>query len=260
MKKVKSSDKGDIGDNTSYTGKNQEHIPCSFTYKIVYVDDKFSKPVVLYRGKNVVYKFTDAIFKDYDYCKRVMDEHFNKNIIISVEDEEMFQLSNKCWICHKLFIVADNKVRDHCYITGKYRGSAYWSCIANLELTKKVLVIFYYLRGYDSNLIMQEIGKFEVKVSIIPNGLEKYTWILQLINIWFLLTPCNLWILKNLLDNDFKYLSQEFSGDFLELVKQKGVYPYEYMDSLEKFSEEKLNDRCELHSSLKDRNISEKDF
>ena len=174
VKKVKSSDKGDIGDNTSYIGKNQEHIPCSFTYKIVYVDDKFSKPVVLYRGKNVVYKFTDAIFKDYDYCKRVMDEHFNKNIIISVEDEEMFQLSNKCWICHKLFIVADNKVRDHCYITGKYRGSAYWRCIVNLELTKKVLVIFYYLRGNDSNLIMQEIGKFEVKVSIIPNGLEKY--------------------------------------------------------------------------------------
>ena len=63
-----------------------------------------------------------------------------------------------------------------------------------------------------------------------------------------------------MLDNDFKYLSQEFSGDFLELVKQKGVYPYEYMDSLEKFSEEKLPDRCEFHSSLKDRHISEKDF
>ena len=44
-------------------------------------------------------------------------------------------------------------------------------------------------------------------------------------------------VVKNLTDNNFKYLSQEFSGDLLELVKQKGVYPYEYMDSFEKFSE-----------------------
>ena len=44
-------------------------------------------------------------------------------------------------------------------------------------------------------------------------------------------------LVKNLSDNDFKYLSQEFSGDLLELVKQRGVYPYEYLDSLEKFSE-----------------------
>ena len=41
----------------------------------------------------------------------------------------------------------------------------------------------------------------------------------------------------------FKYLSEEFSGEFLELVKQKGVYPHEYMDSFNKFSEDKLPDR-----------------
>ena len=44
-------------------------------------------------------------------------------------------------------------------------------------------------------------------------------------------------LVKNLSDNDFKYLSEEFSGEFLKLVKQKGVYPYEYMDSFKKFSE-----------------------
>ena len=41
---------------------------------------------------------------------------------MSAEDEEIFQSSNKCWICNKLFVVGDNKVRDHCHITGKYRG------------------------------------------------------------------------------------------------------------------------------------------
>ena len=58
----------------------------------------------------------------------------------------------------------------------------------------------------------------------------------------------------------FKYLSEEFSGEFLELVKQKGVYPHEYMDSFNKFSEDKLPDRCKFFSSLKDFCVSEKDY
>ena len=67
-------------------------------------------------------------------------------------------------------------------------------------------------------------------------------------------------LVKNLSDNDFKYLSEEFSGEFLELVKQEGVYPYEYIDSFKKFSENKLPDRCKFFSSLKDVCISGKDY
>ena len=67
-------------------------------------------------------------------------------------------------------------------------------------------------------------------------------------------------LVYNLSDNDFKYLLQEFSGDLLELVKQKGVYPYEYMDSFNKYSENKLPDWCGFYSSLKDECISEKDY
>ena len=59
-------------------------------------------------------------------------------------------------------------------------------------------------------------------------------------------------LVQNLSDNDFKYLSEEFSGEFLKLVKHKGMYPYEYMDSFKKFSEDKLPDRCKFFSSLKD--------
>ena len=65
-------------------------------------------------------------------------------------------------------------------------------------------------------------------------------------------------LVKNLSDNDFKYLSEEFSGQLLKLVKQKGVYPYEYMDSFKKFSENKLPDRCKFFSSLKDKCIGER--
>ena len=67
-------------------------------------------------------------------------------------------------------------------------------------------------------------------------------------------------LVKNLSDNDFKYLSEEFSGKFVELEKQKGAYPYEYMDSFKKFSEYKFPDTCKFFSSLKDKCISEKDY
>ena len=70
--------------------------------------------------------------------------------------------------------MGDDKVREHCHITKKYRGAAHWSCNINLKLSKKIPVIFHNLRGYDSHLIIKEIGKFDVKVSAIPNGLEKY--------------------------------------------------------------------------------------
>ena len=93
---------------------------------------------------------------------------------MSAEEEERFQLSNSCWICDKLFDVGDDKVRDHCHIAGKYRGAAHWSCNINLKLNKKIPVIFHNLSGYDSQLRIKEIGKFDVKVSVIPYGLEKY--------------------------------------------------------------------------------------
>ena len=114
-----------------------------------------------------------------------MKNHFNKNLVMSAKDEERFQSSDK------LFDVADNKVRHHCHITGNYRGSAHWSCNVNLGLTKKVPVMFHNLRSYDSHLIMQEIYKFDVKISVIPDGLEKYMAFTIKI-IWPLLTACNL--------------------------------------------------------------------
>ena len=65
-------------------------------------------------------------------------------------------------------------MRDHCHITGEFRGAAHWSCNINLQLTKKVPVIFHNLRGYDNHLIFCELKNFDVKISVIPNGLEKY--------------------------------------------------------------------------------------
>ena len=103
-----------------------------------------------------------------------MKEHFNKNLIISEKEEHLFQQSNSCWIRKKLIHNDEEKVRDNCHVTGKFRDAAHGSCNRNLQLTKTVPVIFHNLGAYDSHLIFSELDKFDVKVSVIPNGLEKY--------------------------------------------------------------------------------------
>ena len=75
----------------------------------------------------------------------MIKRNFNKSLIMSAEEEDRFQLSSSCLICNKLFDVGDDKVRDHCHIAGKYRGAAHWSCSINLELSKKIPVIFHNL-------------------------------------------------------------------------------------------------------------------
>ena len=148
--------------------------------------------------------------------KKMIKKHFSKNLIMSAEKEERFQSINSCWICDTLDDVGDDKVRDHCHITGKYRGAAHWSCNINLKLSKKIPVIFHNLRGYDSHLIMKEIGKFDVKVSVITNGLEKYMAFTINRNLVFIdsmqfMSSSLDSLVKNLSNNDFKYLSEEFS-------------------------------------------------
>ena len=71
----------------------------------------------------------------------------------------------------KLIDDDDDKVRDRCHISG---GTAHWSCNINLQLTKKIPVIFHNLRGYDSHIIFCELNKFDVKIDVITNRLGIY--------------------------------------------------------------------------------------
>ena len=211
------------------------------------IDNKFSKDVVLYRGKDAVLKFIKCIFKEYSYCRDVMKKHFNKNLVMTAEQNEEFERTNICWICGKLTDIGDQKVTDHCHVTG---GSSHWKCNINLKISKKLPVI---------------LSKFDCKISVIPNGLEKYMSFTLNGNIVFidsmLFMNSNLAKLaKNLGSKDFKYLSEEFSGKKLQLVKKKGICPYEYFDSFKQFKESNLpNINC-FFSSLKDCGISEKEY
>ena len=94
-------------------------------------------------------------------------------------------------------------------------------------MTKNAPVIFHNLRGYNNHLIIKEISKFDVGVSARSNGLEKYMAftidnnLVFIDRMQFMNSSLNA-LVKNLSDNDFKYLLEEFSSDLLELVKQKG--------------------------------------
>ena len=172
LKKNKKYDKNGISDS-SWSVKMQDHVPCGFGYKVACVDDRFTKDIVIYRGTDCVDKFVDAILSEYEYCKGVMKDHFNKNLIMSMEEEEVFQKPNKCWICGKLFELIDEKVRDHCHVSGKFREAAHFSCNANFKISKKVPVVFHNLKGYDGHLIMRGLSSFNVVIDVIPCGLEK---------------------------------------------------------------------------------------
>ena len=190
-----------------------------------------------------------------------MKYKFNKNLVMT-DEAYLFQQSNTYWICKKIIDNKDEKDRDHCHITGKFRGSAHWHCNINFQLTKKIPVIFHNLKGYDSYLIFSELHKFNLKVDVIPNRLEKYMAFflgrdlvfidsMQFMN--FSLDK----LVRNLVDKDFKYLVIEFGTENLKILKQKGAYPYEYTNSFKRFNENKLCPRKYFYSSTKDKKISE---
>ena len=201
--------------------------------------------LLFFRGKNAAYEFIKAILEEHKYCKKIMKKHFNKNLIMTEKEEHLFQECNNCWICKELIDNDDEKVRDHCHVTGKFRGAAHWGCNINFQLIEKVPVIFHNLKAYDSHLVFSVLHKFKLKINVIPNGLQKYMAFVLGKNLVFIdsiqfMNPSLDKLVKNLSDEDFKYLVKEFGSENLEILKQKCVYPYEYMNSFTIFNEKKL--------------------
>ena len=127
------------------------------------------------------------------------------------EGNKDFKNSTKCWICDKDCVDNEVKVRDHCHI-GKFRSSAHRYCNTNLQLNPNIPVVSYNLKNYDFHLIMQELGKFNLKINVIPNGLEKYMCFtinnkLSFIDSFHFLSYSLDSLVKNLSQDDFKYLS-----------------------------------------------------
>ena len=319
-------------DSKSYTTTYQSHRACSFGYKVVcHADQSYSKPVEIYRGEDAIEKFIEKMFEEVRSCQSVMREHFNKSLIMTEENERDFKNSITCYICgrkykpeeleeEKVFYTSkwlklgevddgkafrefkikdhiNRRVRDHCHITGKYRGSAHNDCNFKLRLNPeyiKIPVIFHNLKSYDSHFIMQKIGKMikdevvydilkrkkdpkkgdtedniieykiEPSIKIIANNFEKYMSVsigkhLRFIDSFQFMSQSLDKLSSNLPEDRFIYTGGEIDGDY-NLMKKKGVYPYDYMDSFSRFNENQLPKREEFYSILNDTDISEDDY
>ena len=212
----------------SYTNIYQKHNACSYGYKLVKC-----------LGNDPAHNFINSIIEESKYCSNVVKKDFNKELVMTKEDNEDFKETVKCWICDNDYIDSDIKVRDHCHITEKYRGSAGRDCKIDLKLNHKIPVACHNLQSYDSNFIRQELGKVNIKINVITNVLEKYmsfsiTNKLSFIGSFQSLSSLLYSLVKNLSKDDSKYLSQESDNEILV----KAFYHYKYMSDFEKFKEE----------------------
>ena len=179
------------------------------------------------------------------------------------EDWLAFRTAETCHVCDKP--LEGDFVRDHCHITGKYRGAAHNACNLKLRLNPSIPVVFHNLQGFDSHLLMQAISKVEGRVSCIPNNTEKYISFslgqLRFIdNAQFLLASLNKLVAANP-PGAFQITAQnEPNRERRELVMRKGVYPYEYMDTWDRFTEPKLPPKEVFYSKLSDAHISDDDY
>ena len=240
----------------SFTDKYQQHTACSYGYKLVCCyDDYYSKPVKIYRGEEPVNKFMREMIKEVDYCKATMRKHFRKSLVMSYDDEEMFKATELCHICGEQYKKKDVRVRGHCHVKGNYRGSAHQDCNLKLKLNPsnvKIPVIFHNVRWYDAHFIMQVIGKISkgqnLSINCIPNNMEYYMAFTLGNNLVFLdsfqfMASSLDRLAPNLPEDKYKYTSGVFKNEQLTLMKGKGVYPYNCMDSFQKFGYNQLPNR-----------------
>ena len=277
---IKEMDNCDPDPNKSYTKKYQKHEPISFTYYIKCFDNNVCEPILrTYTGKDAMDVFIKWLEEDVKAIANIRP----KKMIFTEEDKEQFNKSKICWICDEPF--KGNKVRDHCHYTGRYRGPACNSCNLKYRKPKFIPVFFHNLSGYDSHLFIKKLGSPDEKENIncIPNNEEKYISFSKNIRVGqykdkatgelkdkffkirfldsFKFMGSSLEALVNNLPKDaFNNLEKYYTGEKAELIKRKGFYPYEYMNTEERFKETKLPPKKAFYSRLSGKGITKGDY
>ena len=282
--KIIRMDNCDPDPNKSYTKKYQKHEPVSFCYYI----ESFNESVYESRirsyiketpeGEDVIDIFIKWLEEDVKAIANIKP----KQMIFTEEDRKQFNKASDCWICGEE--LGNDRVRDHCHFTGRYRGPAHNSCNLKYRKPKSISVFFHNLSGYDSHLFIKKLGTPDKKENIkcIPNNEEKYITFTKTIitgqytnkkgevkdksfdivfkdSLKFMSSSLGA-LVNNLPKDAFINLNKYYTPEEAELIKQKGFYPYEYMDSEEKFKDTKLPPRKAFYSKLSGRGITEKDY
>ena len=214
-----------------------------------------------------------------DSVKNIYEKFKNPAKMIFDEKERVLHDSqNRCYACSGS---SDNeriekrKVRDHCHLTGKYRGALHSKC--NLKLRKSVTfpVIFHNLTGYDSHLFVRDLADSCGNVDVIPHNEQKYMTFTKKVLVdekeieknggkkikkiyWKLKFLGSLNFMKSSLErlvgnldrSQLNHMKKHFQGKKLDLMCSKGVYPYEYMTDVTKLRETNLPPKEAFASKL----------
>ena len=270
--------------NKSYTKKIQKHEPISFSY---YINSSINGVY-----KSVLRKYTKTKPEDADAMDvfiKWLEEDVKaianiepKQMIFTEEDRKQFNKASDCWICGEE--IRNDRVRDHCHFTGRYRGAAHNSCNLKYRKPKSISVFFHNLSGYDSHLFIKKLGSPDKKENIdcIPNNEEKYISFSKTIktgqytnkkgevkdktfkivfkdSLKFMSSSLGA-LVDNLPKDAFKNLLKYFTPKQAEILKQKGFYPYEYMNTEEKFNDTKPPPQKAFNSKLTGKGISNKNY
>ena len=201
---------------------------------------------------------------------------------LSKEQWEAYRNAKQCHICDKPFAPDDTRVRDHCHLTGRYRGPAHSLCNLCYQNVLYIPVIFHNLSGYDSHFIIREIATtFKGNIDVLPVTKEKYiSFTKHVIGTADELDPHN--HIKLRFIDSYKFLNssleklasflgkeklkivrKEFSNlsnEEFDLLTRKGIFPYEYVDCVAKLKETRLPSRELFFSSLTGDTVSESDY
>ena len=271
-----------VGEKTTQI---QHHIPCSFCFlPVSRVGEEFSP--TFFRGKkedDMGKIFLEMLVEEVKWILTDIQEPLlkknTKRIIWKEGEKEAFEKTDICWFCEEK--IEEGKVADHCHLTGKFRGAAHELCNLQARVPKFTPVFMHNLDGYDSHLFIKNAGNEFGEISAIANNEEKYVsfslkivWgefedkegkkhklfheIRFLDSLKFMNYPLAD-LVKNLGKEDLHCLKRFFTPEDAELLSRKGIYPYEFMDSFEKFDLKSLPEKNEFFSQLNGE-ISDEDF
>ena len=265
--------------NRSYTKKYNKHEAVSFVYYIKSFNESVYKSKLrsYVREKEEDPDTTKTFIKWLEEDVKIIANLGNKPMDITPEVEEQFKQASNCWICGNLLNLQD-RVRDHCHFTGRYRGAAHNRCNLQYSKPNNISVFFHNLTGYDSHLFIKKLNKTMGTIDCIPNNEENYISFSKTIktgeyvnkkgetkdknfkiifkdSMKFLNTSIEA-LVNNLPEDGFKNLEKYFKPYQAKLLKQKGFFPYEYLDNLEKLKDTITPPQDAFYSNLSGKGIN----
>lgn len=263
------SDKSKSG----HTETIQVHEATSFAYYICCESKPELNELVSYIGANCAQKFVETISNDVKRLHAILLEN-NPMKLLTETEKKCFHNAKVCCICKQKFTSTDKIVADHDHFTGEYRGAAHNICKLSAKKCPFIPIIFHNLSNYDCHLFIKELASINGRINIIPKNKEKYISFTKFISVdsktaaqlkfidSFNFLSCSLdKLARSLHQDDFVNLRRYYSDQYLfDLICRKGVYCYDYIDSLKRYDETELPKRKHFFNKLTSELISEEDY